>query len=257
MHNAILVLHNSSAQWCIGCRLPYWWCTIGLHQCAPSVQCHIGDAQRSCYIVHRVHNDTLVVQNGCAPLWTGCAMPHWWCTMVVHNGALGAQCIIGGAHWSSTIVHRVHNAILGVHNGHATLCTACTMTYWWSRMVVHHCAYAAQCHIGSAQWGCTIVHKVHDAILVLHNGRLSLRTGCETKYWWCRLAIHHCALDATRNIGGAQWSRTIVHNRAPGARCYIGGAQWLSTMVHQVQNAMWVVHNGCAPLCMGCAMSHW
>ena len=62
--------------------------------------------------------------------------------MVLHNCAPGAECYIVGAQWLCTIIHRVPNATLVVHNGY-----------------------------------CTIMHRVHNAILVVHNDHASLCTG--------------------------------------------------------------------------------
>ena len=130
-------------------------------------------------------------------------MLYWWCTMVVQHRALCAQWYVGGARWSCTIVRRVSNAILVGHNGRAPACTACTMLYWWCTMVVHHLAPGArcyiavartmvvhhrapgaQCYIDGARWLCTMGHLVHDAILVVQDGRAPSCTGCTILPRW-------------------------------------------------------------------------
>ena len=289
VHNAILVVHDGRAPLCTGCTTPYWWCTMVVHHCAPGAQRHIGGARWVCTIVHRVHNAILAVHDGRAPLCTGCTTPYWLCTMVVHHCAPGARRHIGGARWPCTMVHRVHNSILVVHDGHAPLCTGCTTPYWWCTMVMHHGAPGAQLHIGGARWTCTIVHRVHNSILVVHDGRAPLCTGCKTPYWWCTMVVHHCAPGAQCHIGGARWPCTIVHRMhdailvvhdgraplctrcttpygwctmvvhhgAPGAQLHIGCARWSCTIVHRVHDAILVVHGGRAPLCTGCTMPYW
>ena len=98
-----------------------------VHHCTPGAQCHIGGAQWLCTTVHRVHNAMLLVHNAILLVHNGRGPSYWWCTMVVHHCAPGAQCHIAGAQWSCTI-------ILVVHNGRAPLCTGCTMPYWWCTM---------------------------------------------------------------------------------------------------------------------------
>ena len=49
------------------------------------------------------------------------------------------------------------------------------------------------------------MHQVHNAVLVVHNGRLPLCTASTMLYWWCTMVVHH---------------------RAPGTQCYISGARW-------------------------------
>ena len=169
----------------------YWWCTRVVHHCALCAQRYIGGAQWSCIIVHRVHNTIMVVHNDPSPLCNRCTMVFWSCTMVVHHCAPGAQCYIGGALWSCTIVHRVQNAILVVHIGRAPWFTSCTILYWWGTRVVDPCALCAQRYIGGPQWSCTIVHRVQNAIVVLHNGRAPLCTGCKMLYWWGTMVMHH------------------------------------------------------------------
>ena len=108
----------------------------------------------------------------------------------------------------------VLNTMLLLHNGHAQLCTGCTMPYWWCTLVRHCCALGAQCHICVAQWCCTIVHQVHNALLVVHNGvaplctdavcgghkgRAPLCNGCTMPHWWCTTVVRHCALGAQAN----------------------------------------------------------
>ena len=82
-----------------------------------------------------------------------------------------------GVQWLCTIVDRVHNAMLVVHNGRAPLCTGCTMLYSCGAQWLCTCAPGAQCCVGSAQWSCTIMHSVNKAILVVHNGRAPFCTG--------------------------------------------------------------------------------
>ena len=178
----------------------------------------------------------------------------------MHHCALCAQCYIGVAHWSCSILHRVHNALLVVHNGGVPLCIGCgrvplctrsSVLYDWCTMVVHHCALGAQCHIGHAQWLYINLHHVQIAILVLHNGGAPLCTGCTMLYWWCCiLVVHHCAPVAQCYIGGAQWLCTIVH-RVHNATLV---PQWLCTIVQLVHISTLVVHNGHAQLCTGCTM---
>ena len=164
-----------------------------------------------CGALHRM------VHDGRAPLCIGCTTPYWWCTMVVHHCAPSAQRHMGGARWPCTIVHRVHNSILVVHDGRAPLCTGSTTPYWWCTVAVHHCAPGAQRHIGGARWSCTIVHLVHNSILVLvHNGRAPLCTGCTTPFWWCTMVVHHCAPGAQLHIGGPSGHPAAVGARSTG-----------------------------------------
>ena len=153
-----------------------------LPDCVPGATCYIGSARWSCTIVHRVHDTILMVHDGHAPFRTGCAMLHWWGTMVVHHCAAGAQCYIGAPHWLCTILHRVHDAKLLWHDGHAPSCTGCAMPYWWGTMVVHHRPPGATCYIAVAQWSCIIVQRVHNGILVLPHGRAPSCTGCTMLY---------------------------------------------------------------------------
>ena len=180
----------------------------------------IGGARASCTIVQWVHNAIVVVHNGCAPLRTGCATACWWCTMVVHHCAHGTHCHIGGAQWLCSIVHRLHIAILMVHERRAPLCNGCTTPYWLCTIVVHHCAPGAQCHIGGVQWSCTIVHWLHSAILVVHSSHALFCTGFTTPYWWCTVVVHRCAPCAGPPYW---WCTMVVHHCAPGAPCHIGG----------------------------------
>ena len=143
--------------------------------------------------------------------------------------------ILGSTEWLCTIVH---NTIFVVHNGPAP----CVL-YWSHTMAVNHCALCAQRYIGGAQWSCTILHRVHNAILVVHNGCPPLYTGCRMLDWWGTMAVHHCAPGAQHYTSGAQ-------------RCF-GGAQWLPTIVHRVQDAIFVFRNGCALFCTGCTLLDW
>ena len=213
-----------------------------MHQvhCALGAQCYIGDAQWLCTIVQLVQKPPLVVHRGFALACTRGTMPYWWCrmvvdhcapgagchmwsAMVVHQFALSAQCPTGGAQWSCTIVHRVHCATLVVHNLCALLYTSCTITYWWCRMLMHHCAPRAQCHIGSAQWPCTIMHRAHHAILVRHIGRqvhnatLGVHNGCAplcTAFCTqCTMVQDQCAPAISHCPPIAPLCTTIVHHQ--------------------------------------------
>ena len=187
-------------------------------------------------------------------------------------------------------MHQMHHAISVVHNDHAPLFTGCTPLYWWSTVVVDHCALGvenyiglhkmvctivqpvhnatlvvhnvaqivkhscapgAQRYIGLPRWSCTIVHRGHNAISVVHNGHAPLFTGCTTLYWWPTVLVHHRALGVECYIGQ---HRKAVHNCAPDAHCYIGLTRWLWTIVPCVHKATLVVHTGHAPLCTGCTL---
>ena len=204
-----------------------------VHHRAPGARCYIGGARWSCTIVHRVQHAILVVHDGLAPSCTGFAMLYWWGTMAVHYRVPGATCYIGGARWSCTIVHRVHDTIVMVHDGRAPFRTGCAMLHWWGTMVVHHCAAGAQCYIGAPHWLCTILHRVHDAKLLWHDGHAPSCTGCAMPYWWGTMVVHH---------------------RPPGATCYIAVAQWSCIIVQRVHNGILVLPHGRAPSCTGCPM---
>ena len=143
-------------------------------------------------------------------------------------------------HHQYTIVHPVHNVKWVVHDvmyHHAPgarcctdgaqccapSCTGCTMLHLWCTMLY-----------GWSTMLCTIVQKMHDAILVVND------------------VVHHHA----RCFMVVQY---IVHHRAPGAQCYMGSARcrahlcagctmlygWGTsscTTVHRVHDIIWVVH---------------
>ena len=216
-----------------GCTMLYWWFTMAVQHRAPGARCYICGARWSCTILHRVHNALVVVPDSRVTSCTGCTMLYWPCRIGVHHHAPGAHCYIGGARWSCTIVHRVHIAILVVHDGPAPSCTGCTMLHWWCTMVMHHRAPGAHGYIGVARWLFTIVHRVHNTILMVKYGRAPWCNGCTMLYWWCTMDRCH---------------------RVPGAQCYIGGARWSCTIVQRVHMAILVLHNGRAPSCTVCAM---
>ena len=286
LHKRPLVVHDVRVPSCTGCTMLFPWCTMALYHRALGARCYICGARWSCTIVHRVHDPILVVQDRCAPSCSGCTMLYWWFTMAVQHRAPGARCYICGARWSCTILHRVHNALGVVPDSRVTSCTGCTMLYWPCRIGVHHHAPGAHCYIGGARWSCTIVHRVHIAILVVHDGPAPSCTGCTMLHWWCTMVMHHRAPGAHGYIGVARWSFTIVHrvhntilmvkygrapwcsgctmlywwctmdrcHRVPGAQCYVGGARWSCTIVQRVHMAILVLHNGRAPSCTVCAM---
>ena len=149
-----------------------------------------------------------------APLCTGSKMPYCWCTM------------------SCTIVQGVHDDIRVVHN------------------IVHHCAPGAQCYMDGAgchapsytrcrmlcEWctlSCTIVHRLHNAIVVVHNA-----------IWLVHNVVHHRAPGAGYYIC-AEWYMRGARCRAASCTICTMLHVWCTmscSILHRVHNAIWVVH---------------
>ena len=120
VHNAARLLCTTNMAPCTRCTMVHDHCAPPLWHCAPGAQCYTTIVHHQYGTVHPVHNGARpLCTTNMAPC-TGCTLPYWWCTMVMHHGAP----------WSCTMVHRVHSAVLVVHNGRAPLCTECTVPYW-------------------------------------------------------------------------------------------------------------------------------
>ena len=187
------------------CGPPMWHCAPGAEWCTTIVH-------HQYIIVHLMHNGA---QPLCTPhmvLCTQRTMVHghctlhvrrcapgaeWWKTIVHHqydivhalsgivhpgpmcatNIALSTRCTIVHDHFAPPIwhVHPVHNSGWGTTN--IRLCMCCTVVHNLCAPQMGTSAPGPQCQIGCAQRSCTFVHRVHSAILVVHNGRAPLCTG--------------------------------------------------------------------------------